>query len=112
LDEEYIGRYTPGQMLNDPLYDQISYNSPLSKAFKLKLGHNVKVFLIEMKAATGKNIAEHIIKPAKVIPASLDTASYAPQLVSILRLWRYLLKMNEWWMRRLQVGKRLTVVLM
>jgi hypothetical protein len=51
LDEEYMGLYTPGQMLNDPLYGQISYNSSLSNAFKLKLGHNVQLFLIEMKAA-------------------------------------------------------------
>jgi len=39
LDEEYMGLYAPGQMINDPLYGQISYNSSLSNAFKLKLGH-------------------------------------------------------------------------
>jgi len=44
----------------------------------LKLGHNVQLFLVEMKAATGKDIAEHVIRPAKVIPASLDMVSYAP----------------------------------
>jgi hypothetical protein len=44
LDEEYMGLYTPGQMLNDPLYGQISYNSSLSNAFKLELGHNVQLF--------------------------------------------------------------------
>jgi hypothetical protein len=112
LDEEYMGLYTPGQMLNDPLYGQISYNSSLSNAFKLKLGHNVQLFLVEMKAATGKDIAEHVIRPAKVIPASLDMVSYAPLLISILRLRRYQMKMKEWWMRRQQVGKRLTVVIM
>ena len=77
LDEEYMGLYAPGQMMNDPLYGQISYNSSLSNAFKLKLGHNVQLFLIEMKAATGKEIAEHVMRPAKVIPASLVTVSYA-----------------------------------
>jgi hypothetical protein len=77
LDEEYIGSYTPGQMMNDPLYHQISYNSSLSNAFKLKLGHNVNVFLVEMKAATGKDIAEHVMRPAKIIPATLFPVSYA-----------------------------------
>jgi len=53
LDEEYMGLSAPGQMINDPLYGQISYNSSLSNAFKLKLGQNVKLFLVEMTAATG-----------------------------------------------------------
>jgi hypothetical protein len=44
LDEEYMGLYALGQMMNDPLYGQISYNSSLSNAFKLKLGHNVQLF--------------------------------------------------------------------
>jgi hypothetical protein len=77
LDEEYMGLSTPGQMMNDRLYDQISYNSSLSNAFKLKLGYNVNVFLVEMKAATGKDIAERVMRPAKVIPASLLLVSYA-----------------------------------
>jgi len=77
LDEEYMGLYSPGQMMNDPLYSQISYNSSLSNAFKLKLGHNVNPFLVEMKAATGNDIAEHVMRPAKVIPASLVLVSYA-----------------------------------
>ena len=103
LEEEYMGSAAPGQMMNDPLYSQISYNSSLSHAFKLKLGHNVKLFLLEMKAATGKDIVEHEIRPAKLIPASLVTVSYAPLLISILRLWRHPMKMKEWLMRR-QVG--------
>jgi hypothetical protein len=65
-----------------------------------------------MKAATGKDIAEHIIRPAKGIPTSLDMVRYAPLLIRILRLRRYPMKMQERWMRRQQVGKRLTVVLM
>jgi len=64
-------------MMNDSLYGQISFNSSLSNAFKLKLGHNVKLFLVEMKAATGKDIVEHGIRPAKVIPASPVTVDYA-----------------------------------
>jgi len=64
-------------MINDPLYGQISYNSSLSNAFKLKLGHDVQLCLIEMKAATGKDIAEHVMRPVEVIPASLVTVSYA-----------------------------------
>jgi len=76
LDEEYMGLYAPGQM-NNPLYGQISYNSSLSNAFKLKLGHDVKLFLVERKAATGKDIAEHVMRPARVFPTSLFKESYA-----------------------------------
>ena len=72
-----MGLYAPGQTMNDRLSGQISYNSSLSNAFKLKLGHDVKLFLVEMKAATGKDIAEHVIRPVKVIPASLVPVSYA-----------------------------------
>jgi len=111
LDEEYMGLFAPGQMMNDPLYGQISSNSSHSNAFKLKLGHNVKLFLVEIEAATGNDIAAHRIRPAKVIHASLATISYATPLISIPWLRRYLMKIKEWWMRR-QVGKRLTVVLM
>jgi len=106
-----MGLYTLGQMMNDPLYGQISYNSSLSNAFKLKLGHDVKQFLVEMKAATGKDIAEHVIRPVKVIPTSLLPVSYAPLVIRILRLGMEPMKMKEWWMRR-QVGKRLIVVSM
>jgi len=77
LDEEYMGLYVPGQIMNDLLYGQISYNSSISNAFKLKLGHNVILFLVDMKAATGKDIAEHVMRPAKVIPASLVTVGYS-----------------------------------
>jgi len=62
--------------MNDPLYGQISYNSSLSNAFKLKLGNKAKLFVVEMKAATGKEIVEHVMRPNKVIPASLSTVSY------------------------------------
>ena len=97
--------------MNDRLSGHISYNSSLSNAFKLKLGHDVKLFLGEMKAATGKDIAEHIISLVKVIPVSLVPVHYTPQLICILRLRRELIKMKVWWMMR-QVGKRLIVVIM
>jgi len=103
--------YALGQMMNDPLYGQVSYNSSLSNAFKLKLGYNVKLFLLEMKAGTGKDITEHMIGPAKVISSSLVTVSDAPLLISLLRLRGYPMKMKEWWMGR-QVRKKLTVVSM
>ena len=106
-----MGLYAPGQMMNDPLYGQLSYDSSLSYMFKLKLGHNVKQLLIELKEATGKDIAQHEMRAAKIIPARLVTVSYAPLLVSILQLRMYSMKMKEW-QRRRQVQKRLTVVLM
>ena len=70
LEEEYMGLYIHGQMINDPIYGQISYSCCLSNACKLKLWHNVKIFSVEMMRAAGKEIAEQIIKPTKVIPAS------------------------------------------
>jgi len=71
----------------------------------------VKLFLVEMKAATGKDIAEHVIRPVKVIPTSLVAVSYAPLLIHILRLRREPMTMKVWWMTR-HVGKRLIVVIM
>jgi hypothetical protein len=111
LDEEYMGLSAPGQMMNDCQSGQISLNNCLLNAFKLEPGHNVKLFWVELKAATGKNILEDIIRPAKVIPASLIPARYARLLISVLRLRRDPMNMKEWWMRRL-VGKRLIVILM
>jgi hypothetical protein len=81
-----MGFYTPGQIMNDPLKSQISYNSSVSNVFKLKLGHYVKLFLIDMKAATGKDIAEHVMRLDKGIHTSLVVVSYAPLLLSVLRL--------------------------
>jgi len=71
LEEGYMGIYKHGQMIDDPIYGLISYNCCLSNAFKLKLGHNVKIFVVEMKRATGKEIAEHVNRPTKVIPLAL-----------------------------------------
>ena len=111
LHEEYMGLYAPGEIMNDPLYGQISYNSSLSNAFKLKQGHHVKLFLVDMKPVKGKNIVEHVMRPAKVVSASLSTVSHAPLLLSILRLQRYPMKIKDWWIRR-QVGTRLIVLIM
>jgi len=52
LEEEYMGFYTNRQMIMDRINGQISYNYCLSKAFKLKLGHNPKIFLVEIKWVT------------------------------------------------------------
>jgi len=111
LDKESMELYAPGQIMNDPLYGQISFNSSLSNAFKLKLGHDVKLFLVEMKAATGKDIAEHVIRLVKEIPASLIAITYAPLPIRRLRLGREPLKMKVCWMWR-QMRKKLISVLM
>jgi hypothetical protein len=64
-----------------------------------------------MKAARGKDIAQHVIRRVKVIPASLVPGSYAPMLIRILRLRSEPMKTKEWWWRR-QVEKRLIVLIM
>jgi len=109
LDEVYMELLAPGQMMNVPLYGQILNNSCLSTTFKAKLGHHLIQFLLEMKTEIGKDNAEHVIRWAKVILASLLMVSYTLLLISIYRLWRDPIKMKQWWMRR-PVGKRLTVV--
>ena len=60
-----------GQMINDPIYGQILYNCCLSNTFKLKLGHNVNIFVVEMMRATGKEMAKYIIRPTEVIPLAV-----------------------------------------
>jgi hypothetical protein len=111
LDEEYMGLYTNVQMITDPIYGQISYNCCLSNAFKLKLGHDPIIFLVETKRATVKEIAEHAIRQAKVIPASPVKARCAQLLIIIHRLWKVLTKVEERRKRRI-VGKRMILVLM
>jgi len=66
-----MGIYKHGQIINDPIYGQISYNCCLSNAFKLKLGHNVKIFVVEMMRVTGKETAERVIRPTKIIALAL-----------------------------------------
>jgi hypothetical protein len=60
LQIEYVGLYTNGKMIIVTMYGQISYNCWLSKAFKLKLGHNRKLFLVEIQRVTVMEIAEHV----------------------------------------------------
>ena len=71
LKKDYMGIDKHGQIINDPIYGQISYNCCLSNAFKLKVGHNMKIFVVEMMKVTRKEIAEHVIRPTKVIPLAL-----------------------------------------
>jgi len=111
LDKEYMGLYTNEQMITDPIFGQISYNCCLSNAFKLKLGQDQKIFLVEKKRATGKEIAEHIIRPAKVIPASHVKATCAQLLIIIHRHWKVLKRVEERRERRM-VGMRMILVLM
>ena len=94
----------------DPIYGQIAYNYCLSNAFKLKLGHDSKIFLVEMKRATGKEIAEHVIRPATMIPGSRVKGRCAQLLVIILRYWKILKRVEERRERRM-VGNRMILVL-
>jgi len=95
LNKENMRLYAPGQRMNDAPYGPISYNCSLSNTSKLKLGHNVKIFLVETKAATGKDIAEYVMRPAKVIPPSQFRGSEATLLISIPRLRGHLMKTKE-----------------
>jgi hypothetical protein len=61
FETEYIGLYTHQQMINNCMYDQISYNCLLSNAFKLNVGHYVILLLVEMIRATGKKITNDVI---------------------------------------------------
>jgi hypothetical protein len=61
LDDEYMVLYTNRQMITDHIYGLISYNCCFSNACKLKLGHDLEIFLVEMKRAIGKEFAEHAI---------------------------------------------------
>jgi len=95
LEEEYMGIYKHRQMVNDLIYGQVLYNCCLSNVFKLKLGHNVKILVAEMMRATGKEIAEHVIRPTKVIRASHVKARHTQLLIMIHRLWKVLKRVEE-----------------
>jgi hypothetical protein len=84
LDEEYMGLYTIGQIIMDPIYGQISYHCWLANASNFKLGHYLRICLVEMRRATGKEIAAHVFRPLKIIPASRVKARCA-QLLIIIR---------------------------
>jgi len=98
-------------MITDPIYGRNLYNCCRSNAFKLKLEHDPKIFLVELKRARGKEIAEHIISPAKVIPASRVKARCAQLLIIIHRHWKVLKRVEERRERRM-VGMRMILVLM
>ena len=106
-----MGLYTNEQMIADHIYGQISYYCYLSNVFKLKLGHDAKIVLVEMKQPTGQEIAEHITRPAKGIPASRVKARWAQLLIIIHRHWKVLKRVEESRERRM-VGKRMILVLM
>ena len=65
-----------------------------------------------MKRATGKDIAEHVIGPVKVIPASHVNARCAQFLIIIHRLWKVQKRVVEERRERRMVGKRMILVLM
>lgn len=111
LYKQYMGWYTQGQMIMDPIFGQISYNCWLSKAFKLNLGHNPKPFFVEINRPTEKEIAEHVIGPTKVIPACHVKARCAYLLIIIHRFWKVLERVEERRGRRM-VGKTMIPILM
>ena len=95
LEEDYMRIYKHWRMINDPIYGQISYNCCLTNAFKFTLGHNVKIFVVDMMRATGKEIAEDGIRPTKVIRASRVKARREQLLMIIHRLWQVLKRVEE-----------------
>jgi hypothetical protein len=111
LDEENMRIHTDRQMPNDHIYGQISNNCCLSYAFKFNLGHKVKLFVVEMMRATGKEIAKRVIKPAKVIPASCIQATCQGLLCIIDRQWK-VLKWLEQMREKRKICKRIIHVLM
>ena len=70
----------------------------------------MKIFVVEMMRAAGKEIAEYVIKPAKVIPASRVQARREQLLCILERHWKVLKWLEE--MRdRKKMGKRIIHVL-
>jgi len=121
LDDEYMGFCTHRRMIHDPMFGQISNHCCLSNAFKLELEYNSKIVLVEMKRATGKEIAKHVIRQTTVIPASCVEARCAKLLIIEHRLWQVLKRLegrNErgqwaidgfwyWWRLGLKAQNRL-----
>jgi len=111
LDKMYMRLYTNRQMVMDRIYGQISQNCYLSKAFKLKLGHSLKIFLLKIRKVTEKEIGEHVIRPTTVIAASCVKARCARLIPIIHTLWKVLKGVEERRERRI-VGKKMILVLM
>ena len=114
LEEEYMGSYTNGQMINDLIYSQILYNCCHSSTFNLKLGHNTQRLLVKIKRATVKEIAEHLIRLTKILLASHVTARCEqPQNIihRLRKVWKRV-EVRGHRMDRRMVGKKMILVLM
>jgi len=59
------------------------------------LSRNVADTVVGMKAATWKDIAEHVLRLAMAIPTTLGMVSYSPLVIGILRLQRYPMNLKE-----------------
>jgi hypothetical protein len=105
LDEEYIRLYAPRQSW------MTIYIIRVHTTVRMKLGHDVTLYLVDMITAIGKDVVDHVMWPSKVIATSLVTVRYFLLLIGKPRLWRYPIKMTEWKMRR-QEGARLIVLIM
>jgi len=57
LNEKSMGLYTQEQMMKDPISGQISYNCCLLNAFKLKLGYDLKISIVDKTTGTEKESA-------------------------------------------------------
>jgi hypothetical protein len=114
LEEEYLRLLTQWQIIDDLMYGQILFNCCLSNAFKLTLGHNVNIFLVEMTRVTGKEIAEQVTRLTMVIPASHVEARSDQLLIMIYRLWKVLKRVEDKAKRRERwmVGNRIILVSM
>jgi len=69
---------------------------------------------VDQKRATGKELAKHIIRPAKVIPASHAKAGCVQLLLIIHRQWKVLKRVEDrrGKRERRMVGKSMILVLM
>ena len=106
-----MGLCTNRQMIMNTIYGQISYHYCHSKAFKAKLAHDQEIFYFRIRRATGKEIAERIIKPVNLIPASHVKARCAQLLIITPRLWKDLKRVEERRVRTM-VGKKIILASM
>jgi len=100
LDEVYIQLYCNWITMNDPIHAQISYNCFVSNTFKLEVGYNLMIFLVEMGIATGRVIEERLIGPTKVISASHVNASSTQLRTIRYRVWKVVERLEDWSERR------------
>ena len=73
----------------------------------------MKIFVIEMMRVTGKEIADHVIRPTTAICASHVKARREKLLIIILRHWKVLKRVEEKEKRRERrmEGTRMILVL-